>query len=128
MAVSIEELINEKEAIEARKKRQYDIETSAGTFTMKVPSKSFVAEAMGLSEGSDEYLIYHCTVAPDLSDKKLQDAYGCMEPTDIVGKLLDPGEITAVAKKIMQCAGYGKEVRAELHEVVKNLSWWSGER
>ena len=119
-AVSIEELINEKEAIEARKKRRYDIETSAGTFTMKVPSKSFVAEAMGLSEGSDEYLIYHCTVAPDLSDKKLQDAYGCVEPTDIVGKLLDPGEITAVAKKIMQCAGYGKDVRAELHEEVKN--------
>ena len=43
-AVSIEELINEKEAIEARKKRQYDVETSAGTFTMKPPSKSFVAE------------------------------------------------------------------------------------
>ncbi|MDY6299799.1 MAG: hypothetical protein SPL46_07395 [Selenomonadaceae bacterium] len=119
-AVSIEELINEKEAIEARKKRQYDVETSAGTFTMRPPSKSFVAEAMGLSEGSDEYLVYHCTVSPDLSDKKLQDAYGCVEPTDIVDRLLDPGEISAVAKKIMQCAGYGKDVRAELHEEVKN--------
>ena len=43
MAVSIEELINEKEAIEAHKKRQYDVETSVGTFTMKPPSKSFVA-------------------------------------------------------------------------------------
>ena len=115
-AVSIEELINEKEAIEARKRRQYDVETSAGTFTMRPPSKSFVAEAMGLSEGSDEYLVYHCTVSPDLSDKKLQDAYGCVEPTDIVDRLLDPGEISAVAKRIMQFAGYGKDVGAELHE------------
>ena len=70
---------------------------------MRPPSKSFVAEAMGLSEGSDEYLVYHCTVSPDLSDKKLQDAYKCVEPTDIVDRLLDPGEISAVAKKIMQC-------------------------
>lgn len=120
MAVSIEELIKEKEAIEAHKKRQYDIETSAGTFTMQLPSKSFVAEALGLSEGSDEYLIFHCTVSPNLADKKLQEAYKCAEPTDIVGKLLDPGEIVAVAKKIMQCAGYGKDIRAELHEEAKN--------
>ena len=120
MAVSIEELINKKDAIEIIKKRQYDVETSAGVFTMKLPSKSLVAEAMGLSEGSDEYLVYHCTVAPDLSDKKLQEAYDCAEPTDIIGKLLDPGEIVAVSKKIMQCAGYGKDIPAELHEAAKN--------
>ena len=120
MAVSIEELINEKEAITARKKRRYDIETSAGTFVIKVPSKSLMAETTGLDEGNDEYLIYNSVVEPDLSDKKLQQAYNCAEPTDIVGKLLDAGEITAVSKQIMKCAGYGKEIKAELHEEIKN--------
>ena len=118
--VSIADLIQKKEELENRKKRQYDTETSAGTMTMKIPTRALVAEAMGLSNGSDDYILFNCIVNPSLSDKDLQNAYGCAEPTDIVGKLFDAGEVVQLVKKLMELAGYKSDIKAELHEEVKN--------
>lgn len=120
MAVSIAELIQKKEELENRKKRQYDLQTSAGVVTVKLPTRAFVAEASDLESGSDDYILLNCIVSPDLRDKKLQDAYGCAEPTDIVGKLFDAGEIIQMVRKIMELAGWKSDIKAELHEEVKN--------
>ena len=56
MAVSIKELIAKKEALTQRKKQKYDIETSAGVLTVKMPSRAHVAELLKL-EDSDAHLI-----------------------------------------------------------------------
>lgn len=119
MAVTIADLIAKKEELTNRKKRLYDLETSAGTMTVKLPTRAFMAEASDL-EDTNAYLVYNCIVSPDLSDKSLQKAYGCVEPTDIVDKLFDPGEVVGITNKIMELAGWRKDIQSELHKETKN--------
>jgi len=119
MAVSIKELIEQKETVQARKSKLYDITTSVGIITVKQPSRALVAETVNM-EDSDPYVIMECVVEPNLKDKTLLEAYGCAEPTDLPGKLFLSGEVNAVARKIFEVAGYRKDVQAEVHEAVKN--------
>lgn len=120
MAVSIAELLEKKEEIAARKKARYDLKTSIGTVTVKLPSRADVSEFMRLDD-ADELLLLDCVVEPNLRDKKLLEGFGCIEPTDVVGKLFDAGEIPALSKKIMRLAGYGQDIEAELHAAAKNV-------
>lgn len=122
MAVSIEDLINRKDEIQKGKKKQYDLKTSIGTITVKLPSRTLVLESNKL-EGpgeADRYFLLNTIVDPDLRNHKLQEAYGCGEPTDIVELLFAPGEIGAISKKIVELAGYGKDIQSEVHNVAKN--------
>ena len=119
MAVSVKELIEQKEAVEKRRKQQYDLETSVGVITFKQPSRTLAAEAIGMDDG-DPYLIMECAVNPNLKDKNLLEVYGCVEPTDLPARLFQAGEVNAISRKILECAGYRKDIRAELHETVKN--------
>lgn len=120
MAVSIQDLIKQKEQIEAKKQETFDITTSVGTMTVKKMSKSLMADIIDMSDGGDEYCILNSVVAPDLKDATLQQAYGCAEPTDIVDKLFDAGEVPAIAKAIASLSGYGKDIESKVHEDVKN--------
>nr|DAV17725.1 MAG TPA: tail assembly chaperone protein [Caudoviricetes sp.] len=120
MAVSIQELINQKEQIEAKKQETFDIKTSIGTLTVQKITKGLMADIMTITEGSDEYCILHTVISPNLQDAALQKAYGCAEPTDIVDKLFDAGEIPSIARKISQLSGYGKDIESKVHEDVKN--------
>ena len=43
-----------------------------------------------------------------------------MEPMDIIDKLFEPGEVSSISAKIMELAGYKKDIRAKLHEDLKN--------
>ncbi|MCI1750931.1 MAG: hypothetical protein LKI17_06375 [Megasphaera cerevisiae] len=120
MAVSIQDLIKQKEAILARKTETFDFTTSIGTIVVKKPTKAFVAEVLNLTEGADAYAILNSVIEPDLKSAELQKAYGCAEPTDIVEALFDAGEIPAIGTKIVQCAGYGVPIEAKVHDDVKN--------
>lgn len=120
MAVSIKELIERREEIAANKKTLYDLETSIGTITIKQPSRMLVSEAQDLETGADEYLILNTVVEPNLKDKSLQQTFECTVPTDIVERLFMAGEIGMIATKIIQCAGYRKDIKAEIHEAAKN--------
>ena len=120
MAISINELIAKKEELAAKKDTLYDMETSIGTITVKKPLKDMVAESLERDKQSDEYLILNQVVAPNLKDRALQEAYGCMEPLDIVGKIFEPGEIPAIAKEIVRTAGYGADIKVKIHEELKN--------
>lgn len=120
-SVSVQDLIQRKDQILAKKDELYDLSTSVGVITVRKPSKALAMETLDLEADSrDAYLILHTVVSPDLKDKDLQKAYGCAEPTDIIGKLFDAGEVPSIANKIMQCAGYNKDISAKLHEDVKN--------
>lgn len=120
MAVSVAELIEKKEALANAKKETYDLETSIGVLTVKKPTASIVVESRTTEGSSDSYLILNCVVSPNLKDAKLQEAYDCVEPTDIVPKLFDAGESARIAVAILDCAGYNKDIVKKVHEDVKN--------
>ena len=120
MAVSIEELIEMKEAVAAAKKETYDLETSIGVITVKKPTAAMVLESRATEGDGDAYLVLNCVVSPNLKDAKLQEVYGCVEPTDIVRKLFDAGEMTRIAGAILDCAGYGKNIVRKVHDDAKN--------
>lgn len=120
MAVSIKDLIDKKEQIEAKKKETFDLTTSIGVITAKKMTKALMADIVDMQEGSDEYCILNCVVEPNLKDPALLQAYQCAEPTDIVRKLFDAGEISAIAVKISKLSGYGKDINAEVHKDLKN--------
>lgn len=119
MAISVKELIEQKEKIEGNKKVLYDIETSIGTITVKQPDASFVADILKLDGAKNELMILDNVVEPNLKDKDLQKAYNCVEPTDIVGKLFKAGEVGNIATAIIKCAGY-ESLEAKVHEEIKN--------
>lgn len=122
MAVSVKDLIAQKEVLENRKKEQYDINTGIGVVTVSQPSRALVLESLKLEgEGeSDKYLVYNTVTEPSLKNQELQTAFGCLEPTDIVEKLFKPGEVNALAKAILKTAGYNEDYSAAVHEAVKN--------
>ncbi len=122
--LTIANLIAKKEEIQARKLKTAEIETEIGIIRITAPSRALALEAAELGQdGGDEYLIYHCIKEPCLKDAKLQEAYGCIEPMDIVGQLFCPGEITAIALEIMRLAGYNNgtiSLVRQTDEVIKN--------
>lgn len=119
MAASVKDLIDQKEVVEARKAKLYDLTTSVGVITIKPPSRAIAAESVSMDDG-DSYVIMECAVEPNLKDKALLEAYGCVEPMDLPGKLFLPGEVSAIARKIFDSAGYRKDIPSEVHETVKN--------
>lgn len=123
MAVTVADLIANRDKIKNRRKETYDLDTSIGTITVVQPSLSLIEDVMKIEGGgrqSDIELIYESVVAPNLRDKDLQQAYGCAAPSDIVPLLFKTGEIGSIASAIMRCAGYGKSIEARVHEEVKN--------
>lgn len=121
MAVSIQELIDKQDEIKAGKNKTFDIETSVGVFRVKKLTASKLLEAGDMENGEgDRYIIVESVVEPNLKDKKLMDTFGCLEPTDVPDKLLDPGEVTSVARKIMNLSGYGKDIKVKVHDEIKN--------
>ena len=65
MAVSIQDLIDKRESMQSARKQTYDLETSAGTFTVKKPSRGFIIEAMELDANvTDQYIILNSVVSP----------------------------------------------------------------
>ncbi len=119
--MTIAELIERKEEIAAKKKQLYDIETSVGTVTFKLPSISLVTEAWDLSprEGNKN-LVYQCAVEPNLKNKELQKAFGCAEPFDIVEEIFMAGEVSKIAGQLLKLAGFGSDITATLHKEIKN--------
>ena len=65
MAVSVQDLINQKEKIEQKKQETFDITTSVGVMTVKKMSGSLMADIIDMSDGGDEYCILNSVVAPN---------------------------------------------------------------
>ena len=107
MAVTIADLIAQRESIKNKRKERYDLETSIGTITVKQPTIKLIEETLRIEGGgrqSDIELIYESVVDPNLKDKDLQQAYGCTAPSDIVPMLFQTGEIGAISSAIPAAA------------------------
>ncbi len=123
MAVTISELIGKKEEIRAKKKNLYDLETSLGDMTFKIPNAQLITESwdmQGTLEGN-KYLIFECAVDPNLKDSELQRSFGCAEPLDIVEAIFQAGEISRIAGTLLTLANFKNEkIAHKLHREVKN--------
>lgn len=122
MAVTIAELIANRDQIKSKRKEIYDIDTSVGTIVVKQPNVKLIEDVLKMDSGrqSDIELIYESVVEPNLKDKDLQQAFGCVAPSDIVPLLFKAGEIGMIASAIMRSAGYGKSIELKVHEESKN--------
>ena len=119
--VNIQDLIKNKEKIQARKNKFYDLEIpNFGTVTIKQPTASLITETLNMENNADQYIIYESFVEPNLKDKTLQEEFECTEPTDIVNKIFKVGEIAYIGRAIMECAGFNKDVKYKVHEELKN--------
>lgn len=116
--LTITELIKNKEKITKGKPKTQDlyVDELDAVITIEKPERSLVLESIELAEdenydgNGDEFLVYNIVVDPDLKDPELQKAYECVEPTDIVKKIFDPGTITSIAQEGMKLAGYTSKV------------------
>ena len=121
------QLIKEKEKYEVKSgvKEEIYIERLDATIVFEKPDRALVLESIELSQDkdveageADVHLIYNSIVEPNLKDDELQKTFECGAPTDIVEKIFEPGEITAIAAEIMKSVGYGSHIKKV--EQVKN--------
>lgn len=116
--LTIKDLIENKEKYTKEKKRTQElyVESIDATITIEKPERSLVLDAIELAEdenhegNGDDFLVYNMVKEPNLKDKELQKAYGCVEPIDIVHEIFDVGTITSIAQAGMALAGYTSKV------------------
>ena len=121
-AVTIEELIAQRELIDGRKNQLYELETSVGTIVVKQPTAALIAEAdrMKDSSASNAFIVLECVVQPNLRDSKLQKEFGTFEPLDVVSKIFKYGEVFRIAEKLTELAGFKDNLTHKIHNEVKN--------
>lgn len=122
MAVSIEELIGKRDEIKSKKGNLYELETSIGDIVARIPSKQIVSDAWNMSSNMEgnQYIILESVISPNLKDRELQNAYGCVEPIDIVPALFQVGEISRIAAALLKEAGFSGDIKAKLYKETKN--------
>lgn len=113
--VTLEELLARAAKAKSAKKetRELYVKSLGGTITIEKPDRTVCLEALDMenSEEADEYIVYNCVVNPPLKDKALQEAYGVVAPMEIVVKVFEPGEISAISKECLVLAGYIDSVK-----------------
>lgn len=120
--LTLNDLIQQKEKYEVKKdvKEEILLERNGEEFTItiKKPTRASCLECISMAqdenqqEKADIHMVYNIVVEPNLKDTNLHKAYGCVEPTDIVEKIFEPGEIAQISGYGMQLAGYGSEIKA----------------
>lgn len=118
--LTLTDLIKNKEQyqVKADTKEELYIERLGASITIRKPERSLCLEAFQMArddkqaDKADPYMVYNVIVEPNLKDSKLQTEFGCVEPTDIVEKLFESGEIAQIAGTAMKLAGYNTEIKA----------------
>lgn len=107
--ITLQELIRRKEQmLEAKripKTANLYIKSLGGTITIESPTASLAKDAQEMDNG-DAYMVYSCVTEPCLKSRELQEAFGCIDPMEIVDKIFDPGEIPQIAIECLKLAGY----------------------
>lgn len=122
MAVTIAELISKRKDIATKKAALYDIETSIGEITCKIPDAALISDAWDMKNSADsnKYLVYSCCVNPNLHNDELLRSFEVSEPEDIVDELFQPGEIPKIAGFLLRTAGFDTNITGKLHKTLKN--------
>ena len=81
------------------KKNQYSQNIDANAYTIK--------------------LAVRCTSFPNLNDAELQDSYGVKSAEQLLGAMLDPGELDEYTRKVLEVNGFEK-TESDLVDEAKN--------
>ena len=113
--ITLKELLARKEQMLEAKKvpktAELYIKSLDGIITVEGPTSALAKDAQEMDNG-DQYLVYQCVKDPCLKSKELQEAFGCVEPIEIVEKLFDPGEIPQISVECLKLSGYIGGVQA----------------
>ena len=113
--ITLQELIKRKEQMleskDKLKTKELYVSSLDGTITVECPTSAMAKEAQEMDNG-DAYMVYQCVKEPNLQSKELRDAFGCVEPMEIVEKVFDAGEIPQIALECLKLAGYVDSVKA----------------
>jgi hypothetical protein len=108
--LTIVDILAQKEAAKQKKAVQQTLFIASidAEITIQEPTKALIIESAGLEDQSDNHLIYHCLVEPDIktNHKELMSHFGCATPFEIVECLFKLGVVSEIAQKIMALAGY----------------------
>lgn len=120
--LTAKDLLARKNLIARQKCATFEIDVeNFGAFKFRTPTIDDIEDAQKFKDGDsqDDYIIYTCSVEPNLRNAELQEGFECSEPFDIVEKLFLPGVIPQIAEKIVQKAGF-KAGSVTLVEDIKN--------
>ena len=113
--ITLQELLRRKEQMLEDKKKPKTatlyVKSLDGTIRIESPTSALAREAQDMENG-DNYMVYSCVTEPPLKSKELQEAFGCVEPMEIVEKIFEPGEIPQIAIECLKLAGYVDGVKA----------------
>ena len=108
--ITIEELVRRKEQMlkskQQKKTKDLYVKSLDGAITIVEPDAALARDAQEMEESGDTYIVYSCVTEPCLKSKELQEAFGCVEPMEIVEKIFDVGEIPQIAVECIKLAGY----------------------
>jgi hypothetical protein len=103
--LTLTDLLKEKEKYQVQENTTEDlfIHRLDASITIRKPDRSLCMDAFQMAndpnqgDKADPYMVYNIVVEPNLKDPQLQKEFGCIEPTDIVEKIFEPGEISKMA-------------------------------
>lgn len=125
--LTVLELIKNKSKYNQKKQGEavITIERLGLDVVIEIPDKPLCLEAIEMgrnpetADQADKFLIYSIMKEPNLKDKELQEAYGCVEPTDIVDEIFEIGEIAEISMLAIEKGGV-KRGTITLVEDLKN--------
>ncbi len=118
--LTVTDLLKKKEELKQKENQREEIYVPSldAYIIVKKPTRSLCMEALSIAQNestqdkADLHMVYNCVVEPNLKDEKLQEEFGCIEPTDIVEKIFEAGEIGSISGYCLQMAGYSDSVKA----------------
>ena len=93
-----------------KSKSKKTVDSKTGLVSMDVDRDAF-----------EESLLVKTIAVPDLTNKELQDKFGCMDPIALLQRLVDiPGEYTALMRKVDELIGFSSPNINTLVDEAKN--------
>ena len=111
--LTLDELVRRKaQMLDAKAKQKTEelyIESLDGTVTITAPTRAIIMDAQGMDDVSvaDAYFVLQLVTDPPLT--QVAKEYGVAEPTDIVDILFTPGEVSQIAQRGLDLAGYNTD-------------------
>jgi len=102
-----------------KKRKELYVKSLDGTIIVEKPDRALILDAFDMDQEGNCYLIYECTIEPNLKDASLHAAYGCIKPMDIIDAIFEPGEIARISGEIVKMAGYDED-SVRMVEEIKN--------
>lgn len=109
--LSITDILAQKEALKKRsselKRQTLHVPSLGAEITIQQPTRAQLLELKDMEEDGNDYLVYQCTVEPDLKTNRAQlmTEFDCVEPHEIVRHLFTIQETADITDAILGLAG-----------------------